>query len=165
MGALDGKVAIVTGGTGGLGAAVVAALLHAGAAVFVPHRTAGDLDGLRGSLGLDANAPISGDVLDLADEAAVAQAYTSAAEQLGGIDILVNVAGGFGGGKRSISPELLAILADPGDKGPVELLTDAGGSEWLVNRRNGFRYPVEDGIPIMLLEEGEKNRDEGLING
>lgn len=72
---------------------------------------------------------------------------------------------GFGGGKRSISPELLAILADPGDKGPVELLTDAGGSEWLVNRRNGFRYPVEDGIPIMLLEEGEKNRDDSLING
>lgn len=99
MGALDGKVAIVTGGTGGLGAAVVAALIGAGAAVFVPHRKAGDLDALRGSLGLDADAPLSGDVLDLADEAAVAQAYTSAAEQLGGIDILVNVAGGFGGGK------------------------------------------------------------------
>lgn len=72
--------------------------------------------------------------------------------------------GGFGGGdKRGISPELLAILADPGDKGPVELVTDASGSEWLVNRRNGFRYPVEDGIPIMLLEEGEKHRDESLI--
>ena len=70
---------------------------------------------------------------------------------------------GFGDSKRSISPELLSILADPGDKGPVELLSDASGNEWLVNRRNGFRYPVEDGIPIMLLEEGEKNRDEGLI--
>src|SRR5215212_2512233 len=72
--------------------------------------------------------------------------------------------GGFGSGdKRSISPELLAILADPGDKGPVELVTDAAGSEWLVNRRNGYRYPVEDGIPIMLLEEGEKYKDESLI--
>ncbi len=72
--------------------------------------------------------------------------------------------GAIGGGeKRSISPELLAILADPGDKGPVELLTDASGGEWLVNRRNGFRYPVEDGIPIMLLEEGEKHKDESLI--
>ena len=72
--------------------------------------------------------------------------------------------GGFGGGdKRSISPELLAILADPGDKGPVELLSDDKGNEWLVNRRNGFRYPVEDGIPIMLLEEGEKHKDESLI--
>lgn len=66
--------------------------------------------------------------------------------------------------RRGISPELLAILADPGDKGPVELQTDDSGKEWLVNRRNGYRYPVEDGIPIMLLEEGEKYRDEGLIN-
>lgn len=67
------------------------------------------------------------------------------------------------GQKRSISPELLQILADPADKGPVELMTDADGKEWLVNRRNGFRYPVEDGIPIMLIEEGEKNKDESLI--
>jgi uncharacterized protein YbaR (Trm112 family) len=74
------------------------------------------------------------------------------------------VTNGVGSGeKRSISPELLAILADPGDKGPVELLTDGEGKEWLVNRRNGYRYPVEDGIPIMLLEEGQKHRDEGLI--
>lgn len=67
------------------------------------------------------------------------------------------------GGKRTISAELLEILADPIDKGPVELVTDDGGREWLVNRRNGYRYPVEDGIPIMLVEEGEKNRDESLI--
>ena len=65
--------------------------------------------------------------------------------------------------RRTISPELLAILADPGDKGPVELLTDNDGKEWLINRRNGYRYPVEDGIPIMLLEEGEKHKDENLI--
>ena len=67
--------------------------------------------------------------------------------------------------KRSVSPDLLAILADPGDKGSIELISDAEGREWLVNRRNGYRYPVEDGIPIMLLEEGEKNRDESLIAG
>ncbi len=69
----------------------------------------------------------------------------------------------LGGQRRSISPELLEILADPADKGPVELMTDAAGKEWLINRRNGYRYPVEDGIPIMLLEEGEKNKDESLI--
>lgn len=67
------------------------------------------------------------------------------------------------GGRRSISSELLAILADPGDKGPVELVTDGEGKEWLINRRNGYRYPVEDGIPIMLLEEGEKHKDASLI--
>jgi uncharacterized protein len=78
-------------------------------------------------------------------------------------DLGTAAAVGGTGEKRSISPELLAILADPGDKGPVELVTDGDGKEWLVNRRNGFRYPVEDGIPIMLLEEGEKHRDEGMI--
>jgi uncharacterized protein YbaR (Trm112 family) len=67
------------------------------------------------------------------------------------------------GQRGSISPELLSMLADPGDKGPVELMVDANGKEWLVNRRNGYRYPIEDGIPIMLLEEGEKNKDESLI--
>ena len=67
------------------------------------------------------------------------------------------------GSKRSISPELLEILVDPVDKGPVELITDEQGNEWLVNRRNGYRYPIEDGIPIMLVEEGEKNKDESLI--
>ncbi|MBC8162126.1 MAG: hypothetical protein H7Z42_13015 [Roseiflexaceae bacterium] len=71
--------------------------------------------------------------------------------------------GSYGSTQRGISPELLAILADPGDKGPVELVADSG-KEWLVNRRNGFRYPVEDGIPIMLLEEGEKYKDENLIS-
>ena len=68
-----------------------------------------------------------------------------------------------GSTNRSISPELLAILADPGDKGPVELIKDGAGKEWLVNRRNGYRYPIEDGIPIMLLEEGEKYKDTSLI--
>jgi uncharacterized protein len=77
-------------------------------------------------------------------------------------DLAPATAGGEGGQRRSISPELLSILADPGDKGPVELLSE-GDKEWLVNRRNGYRYPVEDGIPIMLIEEGEKNRDESLI--
>ena len=72
---------------------------------------------------------------------------------------------GTGGERRGISPELLEILADPADKGPVELITDGEGKEWLVNRRNGFRYPVEDGIPIMLIEEGEKHKDESLIKG
>jgi uncharacterized protein len=62
-----------------------------------------------------------------------------------------------------ISQELLEILVDPGDKGPIELLRDGEGKSWLVNRRNGNRYPIEDGIPVMLLEEGEKHRDKSLI--
>lgn len=69
------------------------------------------------------------------------------------------------GNAEILSPELLEILVDPGDKGPIELLTDGEGKHWLVNRRNGNRYPIEDGIPVMLLEEGEKHRDKSLITG
>lgn len=64
---------------------------------------------------------------------------------------------------QQISAELLEILVDPGDKGPLELHIDGEGKSWLVNRRNGNRYPIDDGIPVMLLEEGEKWRDTSLI--
>ncbi len=64
---------------------------------------------------------------------------------------------------QPISQELLEILVDPGDKGPLELVSEPEGKTWLVNRRNGNRYPIEDGIPVMLFEEGEKHRDKNLI--
>ena len=73
---------------------------------------------------------------------------------------------GCGGAGRDRSE--LGVVQGPClwyDKGPVELLTDGQGNEWLINRRNGFKYPVEDGIPIMLLEEGEKHKDNSLIAG
>ncbi len=62
------------------------------------------------------------------------------------------------GAKRTISPELLEILACPADKQPVELQDD-----FLVCHTCGRKYPIEDGIPIMLIEEGDKYRDESLI--
>jgi NAD(P)-dependent dehydrogenase (short-subunit alcohol dehydrogenase family) len=99
MGELDGKVAIVTGGTGALGASVVAAFLQAGAVVVAPYRADGELEKLRERSGIAADAKLSGMALDLADEDSVDRAYRSAAEQHGGIDIVVNIAGGFGGGK------------------------------------------------------------------
>jgi uncharacterized protein YbaR (Trm112 family) len=62
------------------------------------------------------------------------------------------------GGKRTISNELLEILACPADKQKVELQGD-----FLICRSCGRKYPIEDGIPIMLIEEGDKHRDESLI--
>ncbi|NOK63811.1 MAG: hypothetical protein GFH27_549283n43 [Chloroflexi bacterium AL-W] len=40
----------------------------------------------------------------------------------------------------------------------LELITDEQGSEWLLNPHNGYCYPVEKGIPIVLEEEGCKYR-------
>lgn len=69
------------------------------------------------------------------------------------------------GSQRTISPELLSILADPEDRGPVEQLFHEG-REWLANPQTGNLYPVENGIPIMLEEEGVMHRlDTEVLKG
>jgi NAD(P)-dependent dehydrogenase (short-subunit alcohol dehydrogenase family) len=98
MGILDGKLAIVTGATASLTAAVVSVFLEAGATVVTTYRREGDLAKLRERAGVATDARLSGVALDLTDEEAVARTYAAVAEAHGGIDILVNVAGGFGGG-------------------------------------------------------------------
>ena len=52
-----------------------------------------------------------------------------------------------------ISEELLRILVCPEDKGPLELVEDG---KFLLNPRNGYKYPIRNGIPVMLIEEGKK---------
>lgn len=96
---LSGKTAVVTGGAGVLGSAVVREFLAAGARVAVPFRKPGELERLRERARLEPEAPLSGAVVDLTDETAVADFCESVAEDRGGLDVLVNAAGGFAGGK------------------------------------------------------------------
>ncbi len=49
-----------------------------------------------------------------------------------------------------IDQELLDILACPLDKKPVRLEGDR-----LICTECGRRYPIRDGIPVMLVEEAE----------
>ena len=49
-----------------------------------------------------------------------------------------------------VDKELLEILACPADKAPVKEEGDR-----LVCTQCGRRYPVRDGIPVMLLDEAE----------
>lgn len=64
----------------------------------------------------------------------------------------------------SISPELLQILRCPVAVKSKEYGDDPGLLElvhgcWLVCEDSGMKYPIRDGIPIMLIEEGEKWKD------
>ena len=59
-----------------------------------------------------------------------------------------------------ISPRLLEILVDPEDKGSLELVDDG---KFLLNPRTGYRYPIRNGIPVMLIEEGKKYQDVSRI--
>lgn len=97
---LTGRSAIVTGGAGGLGAATVRRLVDLGVGTVVFDMNQGAADALAGELG-DRAAAASGDVND---DAAV-QAAVDAAQGLGRLSIVVNVAGGATGGGRTLDRE------------------------------------------------------------
>ena len=50
----------------------------------------------------------------------------------------------------TLDPLLLDILACPQDKGPLEYLED---EQLLVNRRLGIAYRIDEGIPVLLIDE------------
>jgi uncharacterized protein YbaR (Trm112 family) len=52
----------------------------------------------------------------------------------------------------TLDARLLDILACPRDKGPLLYFSDEGV---LYNPRLRLRYRVEDGIPVMLLDEAD----------
>ena len=97
--ALDfkGKRVIVTGGSKGIGRAVAMAFARAGAAVSICARGEAALQEAHDDIaGIGARAHSA--LCDLADGAAVTAYVAKAAAALGGIDVLVNNASGFGMG-------------------------------------------------------------------
>ena len=64
----------------------------------------------------------------------------------------------------AVSDELMKILRCPvavhdkdkgDDPGRLRLVKDS----WLVCDDSGYKYPIRDGIPVMLVDEGEKWKD------
>jgi len=91
-GALDGKVAAITGASSGIGEATAVALAGAGAAVALGARRKDRLDALAERISSDGGRAVAIEA-DIADEQQARGFVRGAAEQLGGLDILVNNAG------------------------------------------------------------------------
>ena len=91
---LAGRIALVTGGAGGIGAATAKRLLIDGACVVLADRDAAALDGVQADLA-KAHGPdvVRAAVCDVTDEAQVQAAFDLAAREFGGLDILVANAG------------------------------------------------------------------------
>ena len=132
---LSGKRAIVAGGSRGIGHATALAFAECGASVSICARGAEALEAARQQIagcGVKAHAA----TCDLADGEAVARYIGEAAEALGGIDILVNNASGFGssddetGWEKSLSIDLMATVRAIWAARPI---MEAQGSGSIVN--------------------------------
>ena len=107
-----GRKVVVMGGSRGIGRSIALGFAAGGASVAICARGAEALDRTRAELGSTAFASS----VDLADADAIARFVPEAAEALGGIDVLVNNASGFGsaddeaGWAASVAVDLMAIV-------------------------------------------------------
>ena len=83
------KVAVVTGGGRGIGAATAGLLAGAGARVVVAARTQAEIDGVAGAI-RDGGGEARAVRADVASEADVRRLFAETAEHLGPVDLLVN---------------------------------------------------------------------------
>ena len=86
---LEGKVAVITGGTSGIGLATAQRFVEEGAYVFITGRRQGELDAAVDQIGKNVTG-VQGDVSNLAD---LDRLYATVKEQKGRIDILFANAG------------------------------------------------------------------------
>lgn len=110
MSDLTGRVALVTGASGGVGAACARSLHAAGAHVALLSRRGGDL-GLDGALGI---------ACDVRDRGAVQAATDAVVERFGGLQIVVANAGvGSYGPFTELPPDDLEAMIDTNLKGVI----------------------------------------------
>jgi rhamnulose-1-phosphate aldolase/alcohol dehydrogenase len=92
--AFAGRIAFVTGGAGGIGAATAERYLREGACVLLADIDAAALAETMANLAARHSPDVVRTVeMDVTDEAAVARAYAAMAVEFGGVDILVSNAG------------------------------------------------------------------------
>jgi 2-deoxy-D-gluconate 3-dehydrogenase len=104
---LEGKVAFVTGGNGGIGLGMAKGFVEQGASVVLAARTESKLESAVAEISSDTGA---GDRVlamqcDVTDRPSIQAALDAAVERFGGVDIVVNNAGT---NKRADEPHLLS---------------------------------------------------------
>ena len=91
---MAGRIALVTGGAGGIGAATAARLLADGACVMLADRDGAAVEEVRAGFARQFGKDVvRAATCDVTDEAQVAAAFAACAREFGGLDILVANAG------------------------------------------------------------------------
>jgi NAD(P)-dependent dehydrogenase (short-subunit alcohol dehydrogenase family) len=132
---LKDKIAVVTGGTRGIGYSIAAALLAEGAKVFICGRDGSYLKSALASLSRGASAHVDGLVADVRRHEDCRRLIARAAERFGGLDILVNNAG-------------IGIMK------PVDQLTPEEWDATIETNLSGTFYCCREAIPLMRKRGG-----------
>lgn len=132
---LAGKVAIVTGGSKGLGRTIAGALARAGADVAITSRTQSDLDRVAAEL-RQHGRQVLGLHSDVTDEDSIAAMVQRVIDRFGQIDILVNNAGVEGvGAVIEMTPRYWDQVLSVNLRGPMLCCKHVGPH--MISRRRG----------------------------
>jgi len=142
---LTGRRALIAGGSRGIGLSIARAFAAAGADVAICARQQASLD-TAAALLKAAGRKVSARACDLAQESQIRAWVEAAAQDLGGIDILVNNASGFGrtddeaGWAASLQIDLMAAVR--ACHGALPYLERQGGSIIHISSISGLRATV-----------------------
>lgn len=131
---MNGKVALVAGGTGGLGKAITIAFLNAGAKVAVTYLKEEELAALRSATAKSA-ASLSAYKVDVTDDTSVRETVGKIATAHSRIDVLVNAVDAYAGGLKlwETEPRVLSQMLD-------------------LNLRSGYLL-ARNVVPLMLKQQ------------
>lgn len=148
------RVAVVTGGSGGIGRAVCEGFAAEGAAVAVVDLDQGACDAT--AAGLPSGGRARGYAVDVRDRDAVASLMKQVRDELGGLDVLVTLAGGSLGTPRAleeIEPDDVDLVVDVNVKGTFYCAQAAvaqmgqGGAVVTVSSIGGRQPSPVTGVP------------------
>ena len=127
MNRIDGKIALITGGTQGLGAAIARLFVRAGATgVAIVGRDQSKGDALARQITADSGVPVQMITADLGEMAEVMRVIPAVEARFGRIDILVNAAGLTDRGTLlNTSPELFDRIFAVNVRAPFFLMQEA----------------------------------------